>query len=316
VQINAWGVVSVIFILLFMVVQSSKRWAEDNLASDNGVYDSGISQIISNDLEHPKFTGMGTLCGMLGAGYFSHNALLPIIKNKVDPSTNTRDCSIAYALVLISYLIAGLLPSLVFDNEMKQHDDQQNFLLLECFKHNGMAFAAQASLLLQLTTVWPLILGLIRSCIFETLTGSVWPSTTRVALLNVAYMVCSTLGTIVLHKIVGTVLSYIAAVSGIIYIYLLPCLMAYHEFRHNSDGGESIEDELLAGARGEHTKEKMEQLEDAQIVPAIHQNQAEDEPSGSRRGVLVLNTIVFVCGCSMLVMPFASKIVKSAFGNV
>lgn len=306
VQINAWGVVSVIFILLFMTVQSLRRWVGDDMVSDNGVYDSSISQIVSDNLNHPKFSGMGTLCGMLGAGYFSHNALLPIVKNKIHSDTNTRDCSIAYALVLISYLIAGLLPSLVFDNEMKQHSDQQNFLLLDCFKHNGMAFAAQASLLIQLCTVWPLILGLIRSSIFEIFTGSVWPSTTRVVMLNVAYMGCSTLGTILLHKIVGTVLSYVAAVSGIIYIYFLPFLMTHRELTRVDNGCEMVEDALLADVEGVDTGEKMERISNADTVPNVQVKVR------SRTWTLVVNMVVFACGSLMLVMPFVSKVIQSA----
>ena len=60
IRINAWGVASILFILLFMTVQSVRAWA-DGTAGD-------ISKVISDDLSQFKVTGVGTLCGMLGAG--------------------------------------------------------------------------------------------------------------------------------------------------------------------------------------------------------------------------------------------------------
>merc|ERR1711959_661182 len=126
-----------------------------------------------------------------------------------------------------------------------------------------MAFAAQASLLLQLCTVWPLILGLIRSMIFEITTGVVWPSTPKVVGLVVGYIGASTFGTVVLHKVVGTVLSYIAAGSGIVYIYLLPFLVGHDEIMHGTP--EALSAKLLDDQRNEtinssREKEQMHQV--------------------------------------------------------
>ena len=63
IRINAWGVASILFILLFMTVQSIRAWA-DGSAGD-------ISKVISDELSQFKVMGAGTLCGMLGAGMMS-----------------------------------------------------------------------------------------------------------------------------------------------------------------------------------------------------------------------------------------------------
>ena len=47
-------------------------------------------------------------------GYFSHNAVHPLLQVKADKTTISRDVSIAYVLVLLSYMIAGYhQPSLI-----------------------------------------------------------------------------------------------------------------------------------------------------------------------------------------------------------
>ena len=228
--------------------------------------------------------------------------MLPILANKKDRSTNARDCAIAYACVFVSYLVAGCLPALMFDSEMRADDKQQNFLLLDCFKHNGMAFAAQASLLLQLCTVWPLILALIRSMIFEITTGEVWPSRTKAIALVTGYMVASTVGTVLLHKIVGTVLAYIAAGAGIIYIYLLPFLVTHHDLRNGPPQG-------LTGKLLDNEKVDIGNLLGGEEQEKKQAEAQRKKSGGSKQTMMMgLNGVIFVLGCSMLLLPFVSPI--------
>ena len=292
IRINSWGVISIVFLLFFMIYESADRFASGKAPS--------VPDTISHNMENLKWSAAGPLCGMLGAGYFSHNALLPIIKNKVNPEHNVRDCSIAYLLVLGSYAIAGLAPSLAFGDVM---GTTQNFLLLDVFKHEGLAFVAQGSLLLQLSTVWPLILGLIRSTILEMCFGTPWPSYGHVILHNLVFIGLSTVGTILLHDVVGEVLSYVAAMSGIIYIYLLPFLMTLKELGliSGASGTAVLTHEAINGKQSSDLDEKL-------IRPERGEGQSS-EP-GKQKGSMLLftNLLVFVLGCIMLLLPFANKI--------
>lgn len=291
IKVNGWGIVSVVYLLFFMTYESITYFMDGKAPS--------ASSTISHSMENIEITGAGVLCGMLGAGYFSHNALLPIIKNKVNPEKNRRDCAIAYVLVLASYLIAGLLPSLAFADSdgNSPMGDTQNFLLIAPLKTKTLAYIAQGMLAVQLFTVWPLILTLIRSTWFENIYGDPWPSFKHVLAHNVIYMIGSTFGTIVLDDVVGTLLSYVAALSGLVYMYLLPFLMIYWGTKHNKET--------------EEDKMSQDLLYDETIL--------SDSPDGSQelythrkiarpQLMLVTSCIVVALGAGMLFLPFIGKL--------
>lgn len=283
VRINALGVMSVIFLLFFIIFKSASRYS-------NGEAPDVVDTLTNSSFSLP---GLGTLCGMLAAGYFSHNALHPLMQVKKDQTTIVRDCSIAYGLVFLSYSIAGFLPAVAFANspDLKK---TENFLLLKDFENEPLTVAAQASLLLQLCTVWPLILGLCRSAIFEKIYKTPWPSTMHVLALNTAYMAFATFGTIELHSVVGKVLSYVAAVSGFVYMYMLPFFMTLVKGLQNTP-------EARATTAQQHNSEQL-------AYEALYGEGAKDEPLAEPEPVsgawVVLTGMICLVGAGSLVLPF------------
>jgi len=77
------------------------------------------------------------------------------------------------------------------------------------------------SLLLQLTTVYPLLLLIIRTQVFGLLWGSTWPSFWHVAILN-ALVMGTTFTFAALDLQISVVLQFTGAIGGIVLIYAIP----------------------------------------------------------------------------------------------
>lgn len=77
------------------------------------------------------------------------------------------------------------------------------------------------SLLLQLLTVFPILLMIIRSQFFTLTTGESWPSTPKVLAFNVL-LVGITYVVAALDINVANVIRFVGAIAGIVLIFILP----------------------------------------------------------------------------------------------
>lgn len=83
------------------------------------------------------------------------------------------------------------------------------------------AFTARVSLLCQLTTVYPLLLLIIRTQVFGLVLNSPWPGLWHVATLNAAVMAL-TYTFAALNLQVSVVLRFTGAVCGLVLIFAIP----------------------------------------------------------------------------------------------
>uniref|UniRef100_A0A0K0D2P0 Aa_trans domain-containing protein n=1 Tax=Angiostrongylus cantonensis TaxID=6313 RepID=A0A0K0D2P0_ANGCA len=134
-----------------------------------------------------KFTALGTVSvlyliefkwhfpaftGLLTMSFFIHNSILTILGCQRHPENNTRDLSIGYALVGMSYIaisvtfyIAFPFPrSCILDNLLNNFDD--SYL---------PSSVARVLIFFQMFSIFPLIMYLIRSQISCLLYNNPWP---------------------------------------------------------------------------------------------------------------------------------------------
>ena len=151
--------------------------------------------------------------GLLMVSYFIHNCILPILKNN-NPKNNTRDLGIAFSLVALSYASIGGITYLAYHRT----DIPQDFLA--AFSHTNIgAIIARFALLLQLGTVYPLILFIVRIQCFGLLFKNQWPSLYHILALNAVLVGTGTVFAM-FYREIGTVLRLVIIIT--VYRYRTP----------------------------------------------------------------------------------------------
>lgn len=200
---------SVIYLMIFVIIKASKWGIHFNVVDKTSV-----------DFVQLFQTSFPVLVGTLSLSFFIHNCVLSIMRNQKRPDKNARDLAIAYILVGTTYLIIGVAFFISFP--FSKDCIQDNFL--NNFKSNDLlAVVTRVFLLFQVLTLYPLIVYILRVQIMHFTFGNIYPSWKHVMALNVVVLTTCILFNIFLPK-VGTIIRYCGAISGLAYIFTLPCV--------------------------------------------------------------------------------------------
>ena len=206
VRLNSLGVFCVLYMLVFLCIAS--------------VYAVGPVQFVENAQNAPLISlGAGDFGGVLSLSYFIHNAIINIVKNAKHPEHVSRNVAIAYGMVAVSYCLPGLGGYLAF-----QHLNIDQNALTMFASSDPLAVVARLALLLQLTSVYPLLNYIIRVQFFGMLWRSNYPSFIHVFVLNAAILLFA-LSFAIFYPHVGTVLRFTGAFSGFVICLLFPVLV-------------------------------------------------------------------------------------------
>eukprot|EP00002_Diphylleia_rotans_P004102 TRINITY_DN12959_c0_g1_i13.p1 TRINITY_DN12959_c0_g1~~TRINITY_DN12959_c0_g1_i13.p1 ORF type:complete len:371 (+),score=49.04 TRINITY_DN12959_c0_g1_i13:930-2042(+) len=223
-KLNRLGIINVVFQLIFFVVKS--------FLEPNGIQLNSDTELASS--------GFVYLSGILMVSFFIHNAIIPIMKANKNQENNKRDLVAGFICVIISYLIVGILPNLAFEKD----DIKQNFL--EIFDIGDFyAFVARTGVLFQLTTIYPLLLYVVRTQIFVTYLEQ--PSVTKrqSTITNISLILIG-IGIAILGVEIGLILSYVGSLCGLVYIFVLPPVLQIQQQRRHD--GMKIRDYLKYGS--------------------------------------------------------------------
>ncbi|XP_023336957.1 sodium-coupled neutral amino acid transporter 9 [Eurytemora carolleeae] len=209
-KFNSLGTVSILFILCSVLYRC---------------YEWGIHAEFS-DVSSPEFiplfrSSFPSLSGILALGLFIHNAIITIMSNNRVQEHNGRDMSIAYFLVTATYMAIGAAFYLSFPLPKNCIEDN---LLNNFLKHDGLTVAAKIFLFFQMTTVFPLIMYLLRVSVLYPIFRNVWPGLKYVLLLNTAVIAVCVMFAIFMPKI-GTIIRFSGAACGMTLIFTLPVLV-------------------------------------------------------------------------------------------
>eukprot|EP01137_Pigoraptor_chileana_P004653 Opistho-2@46592 len=200
-KFNALGVASIFYIIALV----SYNAAKDGVHLDSTVKQAGVDFF--------------SLTGVLSLSFFIHTGCLSIMRNQAKPANNTRDLTIAYVLVGMTYLIVGII---YFISYPKDKSLIESNLLDNFGDRDVMAVVARVFLLFQMITVYPLLMYIVRSQFMSVLFGNEYPNVWYVLLHNsIITAICVLFG--VFYRKVGDIIRFTGAFCGLIYVFALPC---------------------------------------------------------------------------------------------
>ncbi|XP_076241913.1 sodium-coupled neutral amino acid transporter 9 homolog isoform X1 [Calliopsis andreniformis] len=204
-KFNSLGTASIMYLIVFVLIKSIS-W--------------GIN-MDETDWENSWTvkSSFPALSGTLAMSFFIHNIIITVMQNNHDQSKNGRDLSIAYLLVMVTYMIVGVLFYVCFP--LKKSCIEDNFLN-NFQKWSGLTVGARIVLLFQLLTVYPLLAYMLRMLLLS----SIWKTFNIgcVIIVNVILVsVCILFAVFVPY--IGTIIRYTGALSGFIYVFTLPSLL-------------------------------------------------------------------------------------------
>ncbi|CAH1392180.1 unnamed protein product [Nezara viridula] len=209
-KFNSLGTLSVMYIILFVIIKSS-FWGINIDLKD-------VTSIHYTPLIKGSFPAMS---GMLALSYFIHNIIITLMRSNANQKNNGRDLTIAYILVMLTYLSIGVVFFLGFP--LGKSCIQDN-LLNNFATWDIMTVAARAFLLFQLMTVFPLISYMLRVQTMVALVGNPYPSRGHILLFNAFVITVCVLFAVFLPKI-GTIIRFTGALSGLVHVFAIPCLL-------------------------------------------------------------------------------------------
>ncbi|XP_018323512.1 sodium-coupled neutral amino acid transporter 9 homolog [Agrilus planipennis] len=216
-KFNSLGTTSVMYLLIFAAVKATS-W---------GINIPGWQSLFNLK------TTFCALSGMLSLSYFIHNIIISVMRSNSNQENNVRDLSIAFGLVTFTYLFLGIAFYITFP--LAKSCIQDN--ILDNFnKRDTLTIIARLLLLFQLVTVFPLISFMLRNDIFTNVDlffKNYSPghfSYVKVVILNLGIIAVCILFACFLPKI-GTLIRYTGALSGMVYIFLLPSLLKIASLR-------------------------------------------------------------------------------------
>lgn len=187
-------------------------------------------------------TNFSPLAGMLGCGYYLHTCAPNITRTARNPENNIRDLFMGYSLVFMTYVIVGGLGSIGFisskfapyytgvESDPKMAG-QINENCLNMFDYTNIpAFVLSLAIASCLFSTYPLINQFLKLIIKNLFWARQDVSKKAEVSLTLIFAVVPLLFAL-FYPNIGTLLSYVGAISGFILIYVLPVMVHLKQMR-------------------------------------------------------------------------------------
>ncbi|XP_053638242.1 neutral amino acid transporter 9 isoform X8 [Cherax quadricarinatus] len=205
-----YGAISVLVMYLFVISKAS-------------VWGFNISVTDPTDIFYVPLFKSTFMCltGTLSLAYFIHNCVVTIMQGNRHQENNVRDVTVAYVLVAATYIPIGVFFYSTFP--LPKYCVVDNFL--DNFPpHDVVLAVVRGFLFFQILTVYPLLGFFIRNQLFTYFMGPTYEyKLWRVIVLNTCLITLSVM-VAVLYPNIGFIIRWIGAISGLAYIFVLPCV--------------------------------------------------------------------------------------------
>ncbi|XP_050042403.1 neutral amino acid transporter 9-like isoform X2 [Dermacentor andersoni] len=209
-KFTSLGTISVFYLLIYIFIKAASWGININFVDKTNLYYTPLFK-----------TTFSALTGVLCLSFFIHNCIISMMRNQRRPENNKRDLSIAFGLVITTYLLVAIPFYATFPMAKSCIEDN---LLNNFANHDVMAFVTRIFLLVQYITLFPMITYLLRVQFMHWVYRVVYPGWKQVVSVNAVVVAMCVLFAIFLPQI-GTILRYCGALSGLVYIFSLPCII-------------------------------------------------------------------------------------------
>lgn len=171
-----------------------------------------------------------SLSGMMALGLFIHNAIITIMKNNRNQENNSRDLALGFSSVSGTYLLIGTLfyVSFPMDKECIEDNLLKNFAV-----DNPLMAVVRFFLLLQLFTVFPLIMYIFRCQVLMLISKTSAVSYKKIYFINSMVLSVCVCFAIFIPSI-GNIIRYTGALCGAMVVFILPSLLFLSEAKSQS----------------------------------------------------------------------------------
>jgi len=176
----------------------------------------------------------GAVLGIFSLSFFIQNCVLTIMRASAKPVQNQRNLRIAFVLVLATYsgmgLLANLCPPLGDMEALTGKLAANSFLALpQPASMGGMLLAARIAVIVQATTVYPVLLYVVRAQFFTAfIYRKPYPGCVPVLLLNVA--LCGVTAFVTAADVnIKDVLRFTGAFASLVCVYVIPALVQWRQ---------------------------------------------------------------------------------------
>ncbi|XP_051846758.1 sodium-coupled neutral amino acid transporter 9 [Antechinus flavipes] len=213
-KFNILGTISVIYLIFFVTLKTFQL----GFHLEFHWFTSTEYFVPEIRFHFPQLTGVLTLA------FFIHNCVITLLKNNKNQENNVRDLSIAYLLVMLTYLYVGILVFASFPSPpLSKECIEQNFL--DNFPSSDiLSFIGRMFLLFQMMTVYPLLGYLARVQLLGYVFGNVYPSIFHVVVLNLIIVGAGVIMAC-FYPNIGGIIRYSGATCGLAFVFIYPSLI-------------------------------------------------------------------------------------------
>ncbi|CAL6337763.1 unnamed protein product [Bathycoccus prasinos] len=243
VKLSAFGPAFTTYLVAFVLLQSL---VVENVVAPRHFFPSRGGKA--------AFRGVATLLGACSSAFFVHHAVVPVLKTNKKSKNNMRNLVFAYILAAGTYMCVGIVgnfSSTYVASEAKREKiglqgPSENFLNAFPTEPNKalFAFTAHVAAALQMFTICPLLLFILRTSVYGLFFGCRAESKTTLGGIAVINAVCLFIGTLCAadkNIDVGGVVSVCGAVFGFVYVFLLPSMIRLEATKDEAIGREAVQ---------------------------------------------------------------------------
>ena len=243
VKLSAFGPAFTTYLVAFVLLQSL---VVENVVAPRHFFPSRGGKA--------AFRGVATLLGACSSAFFVHHAVVPVLKTNKKSKNNMRNLVFAYILAVGTYMCVGIVgnfSSTYVASEAKRvkiglQGPSENFLNAFPTEPNKalFAFTAHVAAALQMFTICPLLLFILRTSVYGLFFGRRAESKTTLGGIAVINAVCLFIGTLCAadkNIDVGGVVSVCGACFGFVYVFLLPSMIRLEATKDEAIGREAVQ---------------------------------------------------------------------------
>jgi hypothetical protein len=290
VKLSAFGPAFTTYLVAFVLLQSL---VVENVVAPRHFFPSRGGKA--------AFRGVATLLGACSSAFFVHHAVVPVLKTNKKSKNNMRNLVFAYILAVGTYMCVGIVgnfSSTYVASEAKREKiglqgPSENFLNAFPTEPNKalFAFTAHVAAALQMFTICPLLLFILRTSVYGLFFGRRAESKTTLGGIAVINAVCLFIGTLCAadkNIDVGGVVSVCGACFGFVYVFLLPSMIRLEATKDEAIGREAVQPPHhrypLRSRRAVIEEEEEEDADNEESAPPLERRRTRGAARRGKRG--------------------------------